>query len=163
MCCMSAPELLESEWSPAEVVVRSCGFADSWLRRLSALLTAGLRVAPDLGRTIVDRSSERRPHRARSNRRRGLADPAARLRVARRVRRLGALSGLGVESWSARVTTESSRWQWTGIGISVGPGLGLVLGLLVSGGSGIAVGMAIGGGAGTAVGAAVDANSRRAR
>jgi|GEM_PF-3106220 len=57
------------------------------------------------------------------------------------------------------MTTKTAKWQWTATGISVGAGVGLIVGLLVSGGSGIAIGMALGAGAGTAIGAAIDSRT----
>ena len=50
---------------------------------------------------------------------------------------------------------------WTGIGVSLGAGIGLVLGLIWSGGNGIAIGVSIGAGVGVALGAARDARTSR--
>lgn len=58
-----------------------------------------------------------------------------------------------------RMTKKADKWQWTGIGVSVGASLGMIVGLLTSGGSGIAIGMALGAGVGITVGAALDART----
>ena len=52
-------------------------------------------------------------------------------------------------------------FYWTGIGVSLGAGIGLVLGLIWSGGNGIAIGVSIGAGVGVALGAARDARTSR--
>jgi hypothetical protein len=52
-------------------------------------------------------------------------------------------------------------FYWTGIGVSVGAGIGILLGLLGSGGNGIAIGVSIGAGVGVALGAAHDARTSR--
>lgn len=59
------------------------------------------------------------------------------------------------------VKTDYVQWQWTGSGVAIGAGLGLVAGLLMSGGAGIALGMGIGAGVGTALGAAADVKTSR--
>ncbi len=56
---------------------------------------------------------------------------------------------------------EKSSTYWTGIGVSIGAGVGLVAGLLISGGDGIAVGMCLGAGVGVALGSSRDAVNRR--
>lgn len=52
-----------------------------------------------------------------------------------------------------------SQMQWTGLGISVGAGLGAIVGLLGWGGVGIALGAAFGCAAGIAIGAIADSRS----
>ena len=52
-----------------------------------------------------------------------------------------------------------SQMQWTGVGISMGAGLGMVVGLLGWGGVGIAFGAIFGGAAGLVVGAIADSRS----
>ena len=49
-----------------------------------------------------------------------------------------------------------NRPYWTGAGISIGAGIGLVVGLLGWGGGGIALGVALGAGIGLVVGAIAD-------
>jgi hypothetical protein len=50
---------------------------------------------------------------------------------------------------------------WTGIGLSLGAGAGVVAGLLIAGGDGIALGICMGAGVGVALGAARDSVVRR--
>ena len=59
------------------------------------------------------------------------------------------------------VTPTRSEHLWTGVGISIGAGIGLIVGLLGWGGAGIALGMSIGAGIGIALGASFDATGRR--
>ena len=51
--------------------------------------------------------------------------------------------------------------NWTALGVSIGAGVGLIVGLLGWGGGGIALGLSIGAGIGVALGASVDATRRR--
>ena len=60
---------------------------------------------------------------------------------------------------SARV--KQPKMQRTGLGASIGAGIGMTFGLLIGGGSGIALGLAFGAGVGVVIGAAVDARSSR--
>jgi len=46
--------------------------------------------------------------------------------------------------------------NWAGMGISIGAGLGMIVGLLGWGGAGIALGAAFGSGIGLVIGAAAD-------
>lgn len=50
---------------------------------------------------------------------------------------------------------------WTGIGLSLGAGAGVVAGLLIAGGDGISLGICLGAGVGVALGAARDGVVRR--
>ena len=59
------------------------------------------------------------------------------------------------------VTPTKSEHLWTGLGVSIGAGIGLTVGLLGWGGAGIALGMSIGAGIGIALGASYDATERR--
>ena len=52
-------------------------------------------------------------------------------------------------------------FYWTGIGVSLGAGIGMLLGLLGSGANGIAIGVSIGAGVGVALGASRDARTNR--
>ncbi len=54
---------------------------------------------------------------------------------------------------------ERSQMLWTGILISTGAVVGMILGLLIAGGAGIALGICFGAGVGVVVGAAIDATS----
>jgi hypothetical protein len=56
---------------------------------------------------------------------------------------------------------DTSPTYWTAMGVSIGPGLGLLAGLLISGSDGIAVGLCLGAGVGVALGAARDGVVRR--
>ena len=63
-------------------------------------------------------------------------------------------------------TDESDRakrpkLQWTGLLISLGAGVGMIVGLLIAGGDGIALGLAFGAVVGVVIGAAADAMSQR--
>ncbi len=51
---------------------------------------------------------------------------------------------------------QSKQPLWAGLGISIGAGLGMVVGLLGWGGTGIALGAAFGAGIGLVVGAMAD-------
>lgn len=51
---------------------------------------------------------------------------------------------------------QSNQPLWAGLGISMGAGLGMIVGLLGWGGTGIALGAAFGAGTGLVVGAIVD-------
>ena len=67
---------------------------------------------------------------------------------------------------SAPPTGESDRakpprMQWTGVLLSLGAGVGMIVGLLIAGGAGIALGLAFGAGVGVVIGAAADAMSPR--
>lgn len=46
--------------------------------------------------------------------------------------------------------------HWTGLGLSLGAGAGVIAGLLIAGGDGIALGICLGAGVGVALGAARD-------
>lgn len=59
------------------------------------------------------------------------------------------------------VTPTKSESLWIGLGVSIGAGIGLIVGLLWWGGSGIALGVGIGAGIGIAIGASLDAAERR--
>lgn len=54
------------------------------------------------------------------------------------------------------MAVQPKRPYWTGLGISMGAGLGLVVGLLGWGGTGIALGAVFGASIGLVVGAIVD-------
>ncbi len=58
------------------------------------------------------------------------------------------------------VTPTNSGHLWTGLGVSIGAGIGLTVGLLGWGGAGIALGTSIGAGIGVALGASFDATER---
>jgi hypothetical protein len=59
------------------------------------------------------------------------------------------------------VTPTKSESPWIGLGVSIGAGIGLIVGLLGWGGGGIALGLSIGAGIGIAIGASLDAAERR--
>ena len=56
----------------------------------------------------------------------------------------------------ARDTTKTAGFSWTALGVSIGPGVGLTIGLVGWGAEGIPLGLAFGAGIGVALGAALD-------
>ena len=60
-----------------------------------------------------------------------------------------------------RATAKKPDLYWTGIGVSLGAGIGMLFGLLGSGANGIPIGVSIGAGVGVALGAARDARTSR--
>jgi hypothetical protein len=60
-----------------------------------------------------------------------------------------------------RTAAKKPDLYWTGIGVAIGAGSGMLLGLLGPGGDSIAIGVSVGAGVGVALGAARDARTSR--
>lgn len=58
---------------------------------------------------------------------------------------------------------DDSILKHTALGVTLGPGVGLTVGLVFWGAQGIPLGLALGGGVGVAIGALLDQRSRRDR